>query len=79
MAEAGTVQFFRQMEEVAMKALSMSEVQFVSGGGDVASAVIGWIVGKALDATVDFVGSLNQGGTAFEGGDPTLPGNVYGA
>lgn len=65
-----------------MYALSDVQVQNVSGGGlvdTISGAVVGWVVGKMLDAATDAIASQNQGGTAFEQGDSTLPANVYGA
>ncbi|GAP66408.1 electron transport complex subunit C [Mizugakiibacter sediminis] len=64
-----------------MYALSDAHVQNVSGGGwgdAIGAAVVGWAVGKVLDAAASAIASQNQGGTAFEEGDSTLPANVYG-
>ena len=61
-----------------MRELTTEEVAAVSGGGAVTDSVIGWVIGKTLDAVANYVTDV-QPVDAFQQGDAALPANVYGA
>lgn len=61
-----------------MRNLEMFEAEAVSGSGWV-STVIKFVASNLAWEGATNIGSLNQGGTAFEEGDASLPANTFGA
>jgi hypothetical protein len=48
---------------MAIQQMSASEIASVAGGGNITSAIVAYIVEKALDAAAAGISSLNQGGS----------------
>lgn len=61
-----------------MRNLEMFEAEAASGSGWL-SSVIKFVAGNLAWEGATNIGSLDEGGTAFEEGDASLPANTYGA
>jgi hypothetical protein len=61
-----------------MRNLEMFEIEAVSGSGWL-STVVKFVAGNLAWEAATNVGSLNEGGKAFEEGDPSLVANTFGA
>lgn len=58
-----------------MRDMTLNELEVVSGAGVLRDSAIGWLVGKIMDATYNYVTDVQPVDMA----DPINPANVYGA